>query len=106
VVISFTSSQAVINNRDAMTAEGYNLSTAEFASEDNTTIAYFLYDDGNSQTDETEVGLFSFTPFLTGVDVFFPTDQQATIDLNFNQRELHVPSWPSETEGVTIAVFD
>ena len=106
VVISFTSSQAVINNRDVMTVEGYNLSTAEFASEDNTTIAYFLYDDGNSQTDETEVGLFGFTPFLTGVDVFFPTDQQATIDLNFNQRELHVPSWPSETEGVTIAVFD
>ncbi|MFT6211342.1 MAG: pimeloyl-ACP methyl ester carboxylesterase [Bacteroidia bacterium] len=106
VVISFTSSQAVINNRDVMTTEGYNLSTAEFASEDNTTIAYFLYDDGNSQTDETEVGLFGFTPFLTGVDVFFPTDQQAIIDLNFNQRELHVPSWPSETEGVTVAVFD
>jgi hypothetical protein len=86
--------------------EGYDLSTQEFASESNTTIAYFLYDDGNGQTDESAVGLFSFTPFLTGVDVFFPTDQQETIDLNFNQRELHVPSWPSETEGVTIAVFD
>jgi len=106
VVISFTSSQAVIYNRDQMTAGGYNLSTQEFASVDNTTIAYFLYDDGNGQTDETSVGLFSFTSFLTGVDVFFPTAQQPTIDLNFNNRELHMPSWPSETEGVTIAVFD
>ncbi len=106
VVISFTSSQAVIYNRDEMTVEGYDLSTQAFASESNTTIAYFLYDDGNGQTDETSVGLFSFTSFLTGVDVFFPTDQQGTIDLKFNQRELHVPSWPSETEGVTIAVFD
>ena len=106
VVISFTSSQAVIYNRDVMTVEGYDLSTQEFASESNTTIAYFLYDDGNGQTDESAVGLFSFTSFLTGVDVLFPTDQQETIDLNFNQRELHVPSWPSETEGVTIAVFD
>ena len=106
VVISFTSSQAVIYDRDEMTVEGYNLSTAEFAPESNTTIAYFLYDDGNGQSDETAVGLFGFTSFLTGVDVFFPTNQQPTIDLNFNGRELHVPSWPSETEGVTIVVFD
>lgn len=106
VVISFTASQAVIYNRDEMTAEGYNLSTQQFASEDNTTIAYFLYDDGDGQTEQTEVGLFGFTPFLTGVDIFFPADQQETIDLVFNQRELHVPSWPSESEGVTVAVFD
>lgn len=106
VVISFTASQAVIVNRDAMTVEGYDLSTQEFASEDNTTIAYFLYDDGDQQTEETAVGLFGFTPFLTGVDVFFPTYQQETINLEFNQRQLNVPSWPSESEGVTIAVFD
>ncbi|MFM1874362.1 MAG: hypothetical protein RL266_99 [Bacteroidota bacterium] len=106
VVISFTASQAVIYNRDQMTVEGYDLSTQEFASEENTTIAYFLYDDGDGQTEESAVGLFGFTPFLTGVDVFFPTDQQETIDLVFNQRELHVPSWPSQSEGVTIAVFD
>lgn len=106
VVISFTASQAVIYNRDVMTVEGYNLSTQQFASEDNTTIAFFLYDDGDGQTEETEVGLFGFTPFLTGVDIFFPSDPQQTIDLVFNQREMHVPSWPSETEGVTVVVFD
>ena len=106
VLISFTASKAVINNRDEMTVEGANLSTAEFASEDNTTIAYFLYDDGNAQTDETEVGLFGFTPFLTGVDVFFPTDQGETVNLVFNGRQINVPSWPSESEGVTVAVFD
>lgn len=106
VVISFTASQAVIYNRDEMTVEGYNLSTQEFASEDNTTIAYFLYDDGDQQTEQTAVGLFGFTPFLTGVDVFFPTDQQETINLVFNQREMNVPSWPSETGGATIVVFD
>lgn len=106
VVIAFTASQAVINNRDEMMVEGVNLSTPDFASEDNSTIAYFLYDDGNGQTDESQVGLFGFTPFLTGVDVFFPTDQTQTVNLVFNGREINVPSWPSETEGVTIAVFD
>ena len=106
VVISFTASQAVIANRDEMTAEGYNLSTQEFADEENTTIAYFLYDDGDQQTEEEAVGLFGLTPFLTGVDIFFPTDQQETINLVFNQRQVNVPSWPSETEGVTVVVFD
>jgi hypothetical protein len=106
VVVSFTASQAVIYNRDEMMVDGVDLSTQEFSSESNSTIAYFLYDDGNGQTDESAVGLFAFTPFLTGVDVFFPTAQPAPINLEFNGRELNVPSWPSESEGVTIAVFE
>ncbi|MCB0755044.1 MAG: hypothetical protein H6602_00520 [Flavobacteriales bacterium] len=106
VVVSFTASQAVIDNRDEMTANSVNLSTSQFASEDNSTIAYFLYDNGNAQTDETEVGLFGFTPFLTGVDVYFPASTTNPISLVFNGRQLNVPSWPSESEGVTIAVFD
>jgi hypothetical protein len=106
VVVSFTASQAVIYNRDQMMVDDVNLSTQQFASEDNSTIAYFLYDNGNAQTDESEVGLFGFTPFLTGVDVFFPTAQPESINLTFNGRELNVPTWPSESEGVTIAVFD
>jgi hypothetical protein len=105
-VVSFTASQAVIYNRDEMMVDGVDLSTQEFSSESNSTIAYFLYDDGNGQTDESAVGLFAFTPFLTGVDVFFPTAQPAPINLEFNGRELNVPSWPSESEGVTIAVFE
>jgi hypothetical protein len=106
VLVSFTASQAVIYNRDQMMVDDVNLSTQQFASEDNSTIAYFLYDNGNGQTDESEVGLFGFTPFLTGVDVFFPTVLPEPINLSLNGRELNISSWPSETEGVTIAVFD
>lgn len=106
VVVSFTSSQAVITGRDEMTVNSVDLSTPTFASVDNTTIAYFLYDDGDNQTELTSAGLFGSFPFLSGVDVFFPTVQQETITLTFNQRALHVPNWRSQTDGVTVVVFD
>lgn len=106
VVVSFTSSQAVIVGRDEMTVNSFELSTSTFASEENTTIAYFLYDDGDGNTELTSAGLFGSFPFLSGVDVFFQTAQPESISLNFNQRTLHVPNWRSQSDGVTVVVFD
>jgi pimeloyl-ACP methyl ester carboxylesterase len=106
VVIAFASSQAVITGRDELFANNVELSTPEFASADNTSIAFFLYDNGNGQTDANAVGLFGSLSFLSGVDVFFPTASSEAITLSFNQRTLNVRNWPSESEGLTIGVFD
>lgn len=106
VVIAFASSQAVITGRDELFANNVELSTPEFASADNTSIAFFLYDNGNGQTDANAVGLFGSLSFLSGVDVFFPTASSEAITLRFNQRTLNVRNWPSESEGLTIGVFD
>jgi pimeloyl-ACP methyl ester carboxylesterase len=107
VVVSFTSNQAVIAGRDELHVNGIELSTPAFASEENSTIAYFLFDGNNdSQTNGTSVGLFGNFPFLSGVDVFFPTTTPETIELTFAGRSLRVRNWPSASEGITLAIFD
>lgn len=107
VVVSFTANQAVIAGRDDLRVNGVELSTPDFASEENSSIAFFLYDGNtNGQTDANAVGLFGNFPFLAGVDVFFPTDQPESIELTFAGRSLKVRNWPSASEGVTIAIFD
>lgn len=106
VVIAFASSQAVIAGRDQLVVNGLELSTEEFASEDDSAIAFFLYDNGNGETDGTPVGLFGNFPFLSGVDMFFPTVEPESITLTMNGSTLKVRNWPSETEGITVAVFD
>lgn len=107
VLTIFTENQAVVNGRDDLRSNGTELSTPEFASADNTTIAFFLYDDNNDgQTNGNAVGLFSNFPFLSGIDVFFPSAQQESIELTFAGRTMRVRNWPSASEGVTIAVFN
>jgi pimeloyl-ACP methyl ester carboxylesterase len=106
VVIAFASSHAVIAGRDNLVVNGLELSTQTFASEDDSAIAFFLYDNGNGQTDGTAVGLYGNFPFLSGVDMFFPTEEPESITLTLNGRALKVRNWPSQTEGITVAVFD
>ena len=102
----FAASQAVINNRDELYVDGNELSTDEFASSEQTTIAFFLYDDGDYNTSLSSVGLFGSFPFLNGIDMFFDTAEPTTISIEMNGRTLNVPNWKSETEGITVVVFD
>ncbi len=107
VVVVFTANQAAISGRDELVVNGNTLSIPDFAAADKTTIAMFLYDNGNSTTDLTSANvLFSSFPFLEAVDVFFPTTTPQTITCTFNGRNLPVRNWKSDSEGVTIAIFD
>lgn len=101
----FSASQAVIAPRDTLRANGTLISTAQYATEAKTAIAWFLYDDGDSLTELTPVGLFGNFPFLNGVDYFFSTAAPSTIAIRFNQRALNLPNRKS-SEGVMVAVFD
>ena len=101
----FSSSQAVIDTRDFLEIGQTVLSTTEFASADQTTIAFFIYDDGDGQTSGDALGFFSQLPFINGVDMYFPTDQLPSIELEFNGRKLFAKSWPS-SEGLVVPIFD
>jgi len=106
VVAAFTSSQAVVFERDNLSVNNIVLSSEDLASADQSTIAFFLFDDGDGVTSETKNFLLGGFPFLNGADFYFPTENQPTIQLKFNDRILNVPSWKSETEGVNVVVFD
>ncbi len=106
VIAVFSSSQAVINGRDQLHADGEELSTAQYTSSDQTTIALFLYDDGDQQTSGGPVGLFFLSPFMNGVDVFFPTTPAQSSEFVFNSRTLHAWNWRSETDGLNVVVFN
>jgi len=106
VMAFFAASQAVVYGRDALTVNEENLATEAFTSLDQSTIAMFLYDNGNSQTDaSSHGGLFDTSPFLNAVDVYFEPDENNYSTIEFNGRKLNIPHWPSESDGVSVAVF-
>lgn len=103
----FTANQAVLSGRDELSVDGFDLATPEYAAPEKTNIAFFLYDDGNSQTDGTIHGIFSLLPaFLIGVDYYIPSVEPTSIELKFNGRVMHVPNLKSGADGTMVAVFD
>ncbi|HMN89261.1 MAG TPA: alpha/beta fold hydrolase [Saprospiraceae bacterium] len=107
VVTIFSANQAVIHNRDVLQVNGFDLATSQYASAERTSIAFFLYDNGDQQSSGNTHPAFGFLQtFLTGVDYFIPTESAAPVRLQFNGRTLHVPNWKSKTDGVVVAVFD
>ncbi len=106
VLAVFSSSQAVLSGRDNLDVDGFDLATPTLASPDQTTIAYFLYDDGDASSSGDINPIFAGFPFLNGVDLFFPTAAPETIMLTFNGRQLPVRNLRSDTDGPIVAVFD
>lgn len=107
VLAIFAANQSVLSGRDALTVDGFDLATSQYANASRTTIAYFLYDGGDGQTSGNIHATFNFFPtFLVGLDYYIPTEPEASVRLEFNGRSLVVPNLKSGSEGVVIAVFD
>ncbi len=106
VVAVFTANQAVIHQRDLLSVQNKELSNNTLCSPVNSTIAMFLYDNGDKTSSGAPHATFSFIPFLKGADIYFPTELSAPIDITFNGRKMNVKNYKSESEGVIIAVFD
>lgn len=105
VIAVFSANKAIIHQRDDFSVQGLQLSNATLCSPSNSTIAMFLYDDGNKQSTGNPHVVFSFLPFLKGADLFFQTEQVASTDLLLNGKKLTVRNYKSDSEGVVIAVF-
>ncbi len=107
VMAVFSSSSAVIDNRDELIVDGFTLSTNQYTPSSKSAIAFFLYDSNNDgQTNGSVISTFASFPFLVGVDLFFPTTPPGTITLQFNDRTLNVRNWRSNSDGVVVPVFD
>ncbi len=108
VLAFYAGSRAVINGRDVLTVDGNTLSTPEFTSPANSTIAMFYYDGNNNQTsDLTDIGgTWGLVPtFLAAVDMYIPTVNERSITIQLNGRTLVVPNLKSGTEGAIVAQF-
>ncbi len=106
VIAVFSSSQAVIAGRDNLMVDGFELSQPVFASADQTSIAFFLFDDGDQSSSGELNSTFAALPFLNGVDLFFPTSSPGVINLELNGRSLPVRNLRSNTDGPVVAVFE
>ncbi|MFZ2898818.1 MAG: alpha/beta fold hydrolase [Saprospiraceae bacterium] len=107
VLAVFSANQAVVYQRDQLSVNGVPFATDAYANANKTSIAFFLYDDGDGQSSGNIHAAFNFlTSFLVGVDYFIPTNPPGSIELNYNGRPMFVPNWKSDTEGVIVAVFD
>jgi pimeloyl-ACP methyl ester carboxylesterase len=107
VLAIFSASKGIISPRDELRAGGTTLSTAQLTPAAKSIIAMFLYDNGDSQSGLTVHPTFQLLQnFLTGVDFFIPTFAPQSIQLELNGRQLHIPNWKSETQGISVAVFD
>jgi len=106
VIAIFSANQAVIHQRDELEVKGIQLSNEILCTPQNSTIAMFLYDNGDKQTTGNAHAAFSFVPFLKAADMYFSTETKESIILKFNNRTLAVKNYKSDSEGVVIAVFD
>ena len=97
----FSSNKAVINGRDSLTVNGFNLSAAQFSPAEKTSIAYFVYQQSNKTSTPNPMAKF---PFINNIDLKLPVKEK--IQIYFNGRNMTLTTLPSSTEGITVAMFD
>jgi len=102
----FSSNQAVLSGRDELDFNEFELSTQALASPDQTTIAFFVYDNGDLVSSGNQHLLFGAFPFLNGVDLYTPVENCLIIPITFNGVTLHAENWKSSNQGYSIVVFN
>lgn len=105
VLAIFSANAAVINGRDSLTVNEISLSDIKFASAQKTSIAFFVFDDGDKTSSLNTHSGMGMLPFMNMVDVFLPANKNK-IKLYFNGRTMTLPALKSANDGVMVAVFD
>jgi pimeloyl-ACP methyl ester carboxylesterase len=107
MVVVFSSSRALTFGKDSLKVDGVEILSADNAAPENSSIAFFLYDDNeDGESSYAPVALFQSFPFLAGVDMALTVTPGRSFAIDLNGREVVVPAWPSETEGATVVVFE
>lgn len=96
---------------DVLTVDGNEVLSPATASRDNNKIGIFLFDaggDGESTLDEPIPTLHG-VPFVTGVDVVIPSDEERTVAITVVPRgvaedevTINVPAWDSTKHAVSV----
>jgi len=87
--------------------EPIDLATPDWASADQTSIAWFFYDvDRDGETSFEQAPTFADFPFLQALDVAIPVATSETIAFELDGRRIAMPVRSPQEEGAAIAVFD
>lgn len=78
-LVIFTANNAVIAGRDSLAIDSIPLSLPKLMPASKTSIACFLFDDGDELTSGKALKSLSTAPFLTGVDVFIKAEENKTM---------------------------
>jgi len=106
IMILFASNQAIYSGRDTASVDGHDLATPELSSPAQSSIAYFLSDENlNGVSDYTQSALSAMN-FLADLDYYIPVVPRSSVRFEVNGSILNIPNWKSDTEGVSLAVFD
>lgn len=104
-LVIFSGNSAVIAGRDTLAIDSIPLSLPELMPASKTSIATFLYDDGDRVSSGKALKSLSMAPFLTGVDVFIKSEEGKTMRIYYNGRSIVLPKRKSR-EGIMIVVFN
>ena len=102
-LVIFTANNAVIAGRDSLAIDSIPL--PKFMPASKTSIACFLFDDGDELTSGKALKSLSSAPFLTGVDVFVKAEENKTMCIYYNGRSIVLPKRKSKN-GIMIVVFN
>lgn len=97
--------RAVIAGRDSLAIDSIALSTPELMPAERTSIAAFLFDDGDGKSGKTALKNFGAGVFMNGIDILLPASPDQFAVWHYNGRRIAVPRRPS-SECIQIAVFD
>lgn len=104
-LVIFTANNAVIAGRDSLAIDSIPLSLPKLMPASKTSIACFLFDDGDELTSGKALKSLSTAPFLTGVDVFIKAEENKTMCIYYNGRSIVLPKRKSK-DGIMIVVFN
>ena len=104
-LVIFTANNAVIAGRDSLAIDSIPLSLPKLMPASKTSIACFLFDDGDELTTGKALKSLSTATFLTGVDVFIKAEENKTMCIYYNGRSIVLPKRKSKN-GIMIVVFN
>jgi hypothetical protein len=104
-LVIFTANNAVIAGRDTLAIDSIPLSLPKLMPANKTSVACFLFDDGDEVTSGKALKSLSAAPFLSGVDVFIKADENKTMRIYYNGRSIVLPKRKSK-DGIMIVVFN
>lgn len=100
----FLKDKAAIYGRDKITVNDIDLGTEELLKSKNSTIALFMYDDGDRESSGSLHARFAVFPFLKAADVYLPATESSFHYICFNEECVTIPSIPSD-EAIQIVVW-
>lgn len=100
----FSSSKAVLFERDTLTLQNTALATQEIAPKEKTPIAFFVYTENDSTSNGTVIPKFKSIPFMSGINFSILVDEPF-IEARLNEQFFKLKPIASD-DGIMVLVFD